>query len=702
EAGGARGRADRYQYALRAVSWELPDLEKDFRVVWYHYARRPQSADSLDSLVRLVPAGEDSWYTDTRKALLALRQDLKPGEPAAVLLVTDGVYNPAEGDADARELISAAERLRAPIYAASVGADQPPAQQARNVRIDNVLLSPPVVVKDNVAKVKVSLAVAGLPQATVKVSLYEGDDEKAADSDEVRSADDQAALEAELEWTPRERPDAAVPDVRRLRIEASQQPGESETSDNAAQVNVLVAQPSIRLLYVEGSMRSEYRYLKRLLDTDANIRLMAMVRVRGNEFSAYGSLDGRTLSSLPAGADDFKLFDVLVIGDLDRSFFTGDQMRRIRQFVEGGGGLLMLGGHSSFGPGGFGGTEVEQAMPVVLGGRDQPQEFTPFVPRLTAMGQTHAVLEGLAGHFITPDGAEPLGELRPPELSGCVTVVRSKPAADVLLVHPSRTNENGPLVVLAVQQYRRGRAAAFTADTTWKWFAESRRRGGEGPYERFWGQLVRYLAKADTKSRGAAPSVLLQLTPSRTAFEPGEQITVDAVFRGAQADEATAEVTCRLIPAAGQPQMLTMKPAGQQGRFQASFTADKPGRFRLEAAAADKNGKVLASDRLPLITTGIKDAGLASETDPLKLKPDRKLLGLIAEASGGQHRDISELAELVRQMRSRLSLAAEQAGSRPRTIVYPRYGSGMMSALFVVFVALLTCEWLVRRNWQLR
>ena len=270
------------------------------------------------------------------------------------------------------------------------------------------------------------------------------------------------------------------------------------------------------------------------------------------------------------------------------------------------------------------------------------------------------------------------------------------------MVHPSRSNEAGPLVVLAAQQYVAGRSAAFTADTTWRWFMEFRAGGVEGPYERFWGQLIRWLAGADTKSRDAAASVLLQLAPSRTVFAAGQSVTVDALVRGTKDDDVPSDVACKLVPAAGgEPLTLAMKPAKVKGRFTASFKPEKPGEFRLEAAAAGEDKKIVATDELPLIVTAARDAALAAETDPARLKPDRKLLERLAEASGGRHRDISQLAELVGEIRSRKAQGQEQAGKRPQTTVFPAYGSGTMGILFVVFVALLTCEWLVRRNWQL-
>ena len=98
-----------------------------------------------------------------------------------------------------------------------------------------------------------------------------------------------------------------------------------------------------------------------------------------------GTVGGKPLTGFPQTADEFKAFDVLIIGDLDRSYLSSKQMDLLVEVVRSGKGLLMIGGTATLGPGGYGGTVIEQMLPVTVGprGRDR-QEATPFVPRLTA------------------------------------------------------------------------------------------------------------------------------------------------------------------------------------------------------------------------------------------------------------------------------------------------------------------------------
>ena len=107
----------------------------------------------------------------------------------------------------------------------------------------------------------------------MKVSLFEGDAPAAVDAKSPWTHKDHAELEAELKWTAKA--EAAAPaagDVRHLRVEAWREPRQGPEPDDTAYVNVLVTQPRIRVMYVEGTIRPEYKFLRRRLETDPNVQ----------------------------------------------------------------------------------------------------------------------------------------------------------------------------------------------------------------------------------------------------------------------------------------------------------------------------------------------------------------------------------------------------------------------------------------------
>ena len=70
---------------------------------------------------------------------------------------------------------------------------------------------------------------------------------------------------------------------------------------------------------------------------------------------------------------DLSVYDVILVDELPRGFhrFPRGSMTRCRDFVKQGGGLIMLGSHKTFGgnkdDGGFGGTPIEELLPVWIG-----------------------------------------------------------------------------------------------------------------------------------------------------------------------------------------------------------------------------------------------------------------------------------------------------------------------------------------------
>jgi len=69
---------------------------------------------------------------------------------------------------------------------------------------------------------------------------------------------------------------------------------------------------------------------------------------------------GRLFSDLA----ELQQFDTILLGDVPRERFTDEQIEMLVRNTEMGAGLVMLGGPSSFGAGGWANTKLEEAMPV--------------------------------------------------------------------------------------------------------------------------------------------------------------------------------------------------------------------------------------------------------------------------------------------------------------------------------------------------
>jgi len=667
---------NRYRQAADALSAQRERMAEHFRIGWRHFAETAQSVADAEELASLSPTGAS---TDIAGAIRRVGADYGADELAGVILVTDGVHN-APGSA-----VDAARESTAPIYAIGVGSTDETAAGRRNVALLGVD-APLEAIRNNIATVTATVRLTGWANIPAKIRLLQG--RRVLDAQQIFTDANAKTLTVQLRWTPGEPPEGlSEADIRKLTVAIDPNVAEATGDDNAAELHVLATEPSIRVLYVETA-RPEFKWLHRVLAKDPNVKLASLVRYQARKFRPVDKIAGHPLTDLPRTDKDLAFFDAMILGDLDRTFMTSEQMEAIRRFVADGKGLLAIGGRNALGPGGYGGTPVETALPVFCGSRLQEQETRHFVPQLTAAGETSPIFAGIGRFFHTPSRkADP----RMPQLYGCVTVPRAKSGATVLAIHPTRRNADGTiLVVLAVHRYGKGRAATFTADTTWRWHRLSA-AGGDGPYHRFWGQMVRWLAGIDKVEKKRGASVLARV--GKTHVRQGEDVKVTAFVRGADGQPAAGAVVAASLAGSDGAEPVTVpgQAAEEPGLYHATIPARDAGAYTLTITARDAKGRPLGRDSLPL-----RVAAHSGETD--RLARDARTLQDIAGKTRGRYADLAGLPdvvdEIIRTHRRRLapSAATVEYGVDSRTFPF----------LFILFVGLLTAEWLIRRNWQLQ
>ncbi|AZC12344.1 glutamine amidotransferase [Microbacterium sp. ABRD28] len=191
----------------------------------------------------------------------------------------------------------------------------------------------------------------------------------------------------------------------------------------------------------------------------------------GKEFIAALESDGWQVDHLPAHAiesnfpaTDAELgaYDLIVISDvgantflLTRAVFTRSEsernrLARLRDYVERGGGLLMVGGYLSFSgidaKAHYGETDIGDILPVGVLPVDDRQE-RPEGAKITVLDDAHSALGGVGGAW--------------PDLLG---YNRTTPRADSQVL----VEVNGdPLV--AVRDVGAGRTGVFTSDMSPHW-----------------------------------------------------------------------------------------------------------------------------------------------------------------------------------------------------------------------------------------
>ncbi len=628
---------------------------------------------AFDSRARPVP-GPDRLSKSARGAATSLVQALRAGrrqasseQLEALVVLSDGVHNAAGSPEDV------AKRLGVPIYTIATGSSLHESSTFRDVRVTGFDL-PEQLTLENRVRVTAHIDASGLPGHIVEVVLEEDDTTVA--TQKVTLDDAEGSTPVQLEFVPESK------GVHRYTVRIPAVQGEKIPENNERTATALVVDARIRVLYIEGTLRAEYGAITGMfLAKDPNIEYCALVQTRPNVFTQRTNIEGLSLSSIPRDAETFEKFDVFLIGDLDSSFLDAEQMKLLQKRVSEGAGLLMMGGYHSLGPGGYGETPVEAILPVFVGSREMEQSTTPFVPQLTLEGVRHPVFANIVKFFPKVTGEEAVEPL--PPLQGCVRIQGLKPGASVLAVHPDIAIEGKPMPVLAVQRFGKGRTAVFTGDTTRRWHQALRAADRDSPFLRFWGQLVRWLA-GRTAPLEASASVTVQT--DRRYYEPGAPVTISALVRNDRGEGSNdAKVTARIAVSKTHTRRvpLSLVP-GPAGHYEHTFESLPPGRHEVHVSAV-VDGKRIDAE---VLTVEVGRPNLEFD----RLDVDEKTLTAIASASGGRYSHITTADRLIESLRNKQHARRVQ-------LEMPLY---QPSLFWLLFVAVLTTEWILRRRYRLR
>jgi hypothetical protein len=161
---------------------------------------------------------------------------------------------------------------------------------------------------------------------------------------------------------------ANEPGARTIRFRIPPQAGEEITQNNVRDVLLDVQDRREKILYYDGEPHFEVKFIKRAVEDDKNLQLALLQRTADNKYLRR-DVDGPDdlVAGFPKTRDELFAYRGLVLGSIEASAFSGDQLQMIADFADRrGGGLLMVGGKRAFAEGGYAGTPVADALPVIL------------------------------------------------------------------------------------------------------------------------------------------------------------------------------------------------------------------------------------------------------------------------------------------------------------------------------------------------
>lgn len=458
--------------------------------------------------------------------------------------------------------------------------------------------------------------------------------------------------------------------ARTFTVRLAQQPGELVTANNAREVVVTVRDGRQKILYVEGEPRFELKFLRRAVEDDSTLQVVALQRTAEQKFLRLGVSDSLELSTgFPRTREELYAYRGLILGSMEASAFTLDQLRMISDFVsERGGGLIALGGRHALAEGGYAGTPVADALPVALAPpAGQPIVVTSLAVAPTAGGLVHPATQIAA----TEDSSSARWRTLPP-LTAVNRVGRLKPGATALLMGHAAEDADSA-IVLAWQRFGRGKAIALPVQDTWMWQMHASIPVADVTHETFWRQLLRWLV-TDVPGRVVA-------TTSSDDVSPGEAVRVraevnDARWMRANGADVRAHVTTPSGAAIDTPLEWSV---ARDGEYEASFVPRERGPHRVQVVAR------LGRDTLSSEPTFVQVR--ESNAEWFDAGQHRALLERLARETGGRYYPAAEA----------LALPKDIVYSARGNVVLERMDLWDMPIVFLVLIALLGGEWAYRR-----
>ena len=585
------------------------------------------------------------------------------GQPvSAVVVISDGRNN--AGSVSPRAAASHARARNIPIFTVGIGNPDP----AKDLRVVDVE-GPPVVFagqQDSIT-VKVGVRNEGYGGQSAQLILREGERQLASKTITLAEAAGRQVVELHF----------PAPGVGRHQIDVVLEPFPDEFNrrNNRETYELEVKDRSLRVLYVDGRPRWEYRYLRQALTRDETIEAAVLLQTGPETFWAEGNVK---LDGFPTTERDLFAYDVLILGDVDLAAFTHEQLGLIKKFVDTGGGLLLLAGERHMPADMARNRILAPLLPVLISGNgSMGMEETiteSFRPVLTAEGRRHPAMR-------LHDDPEQNKEIwyNLPGLFWYYPADKARPAATVLAVHPTDTLAGGgrrPLVVM--QYYGAGRTMFVGVDSLWRW----RYLVGDAYTFRFYSQAILYLAAG--KSLGKLRNVILAL--DQTEYVLGQEVTLRLNVKDRDYKPITKPSIELSLRAPGRdpiPVRLDALPGGR-GEYEQQFLPPERGLYSIIYAGEASGGEPVELGQFRVRTPRLE------RHNP---RLDEELLRTLADEGGlgGRYVPIDEFASLAKTIRPR-----ERVIPHPKEFqLFDRW------PLFVLFCCLIISEWIWRRRVRL-
>ncbi len=650
------GDSTRYRQATAFLRERLlPALrEANLPVQAFLFAEDAQLADGRQ-LAAAKPTGR---RTNLGGAIAhALASQAQP--PLAVIALTDGLANES---ADNARALSALMEAHAPFIGVGFGSDQ----GATTLQLRHVDAPPTVAVKTaftlsaqlegvNLGETPAfDLLLLRDGQLLQKRSIQAGKGSRIW-MEQFRVSEDEAGLH---HYTVQMMP----PGTPGLKCPAA-------TQSAIVQVR---EEKEVRVLYIQGALTWDYKYINLALRNDPAIKLTGLTRTsKQSVFRQNVESASELIHGFPTTIEELSPFRVIVLSSLRASDLTPAQQDILVRFCgELGGGLLMIGGAGTF-DGSWQNSRLERVMPVVFARHaDAPITIErAFRLDLTEEALQHPVFQ------ISDGGKNREIWSQLPAFNEYARVDAAKPGARVWALHQSDQGPNGRRILMAAQRYGAGSSAVLCLQNFWRW--RLARDAEPANYDRFWRQFFRFLSDAGRQE------VTVYLADQELRPQMDVQVVLERQPNPKILTEPKTKYLVRVED--GQKKLLREETVElETGRpHELKFRAEKPGAYSVAVLDSQKN---------PLCsrTVEIRDVNVELQNTARNMETLRQW----ASVSGGlavKVEDCSKAGDLARDIRDKIEST--------HRIHETRRPVGINAWMLTLVLFGLGGEWLLRKQW---
>lgn len=562
--------------AHRATDWLKPLADKyELRVYAIDRGINRLVYDDLTRLPELSAQGSKTHLGDG----IVRAIDEAAGRPVAGIVVFSDGEN--TGGLSPAEAARAADEAGAAVFTVPAGSDAP----LRDVAIVDVFAPDLASVGDTV-HVSVTLQVQGYPEQPVKVQLFEDGKPSPIDTKELvlRNIEQQ---HVDLTFEAKEKGSKTLT----VKLAPNVELPEDLKENNVDEVVVRVSDEKLRVLYVEGLPRWDFRFLKNAMRRDHGLggRGLPGAVVAGKPEAASPSSDGKTTGEpdivleaevrrrppgdrqvLPKTVEALAEYDTVILGDVSPALLDSGFRKLLTEAVrEKGVGLIVEAGPEAM-PHAFD-AKFQELLPVKLrrAAGIEAQAYKPFHIEVSPDGSLH---EAMRLYDEAGRNGNVWGQM--PAFYWCAAVERAAPAATVLAYNPGVEGRYGKLPLIAHHYAGEGKVLFIGTDSTWLW----RQNVGDRFFYKFWGQAIRFVARRD---EGAKKKSWVEVHPARTS--PGEPVEIELLaYRADGAPRTESKLTLRLEREGAPTEVIeTLSDQGTAGRYTAKFAPAEKGGYRV-------------------------------------------------------------------------------------------------------------------------